>query len=394
MALKDKNLLVIAHTYNSFVKDPVEKSAKDFNKVYVLVRYKPFSRILEKYPVKGFAKFRDSYVVDMKGKPDNVHVIRTPMWYLPYGLFNKKLGRIHFRAVEKAIKQNDIKFDLIHCHFVWSSGYVGMKLKEEYKAPLVITGHGYDIYKLPFTSESWKNQVEKILNSADVVTTVSEYNRDFVDKLDVDMSKVRVIGNGFSSELFYPQDKTKLRQKLCVDSDSKVCVSVGNLKEIKGQDILIKAIKVIVDKGEDVQCFIVGDGAQYKALKKLVSKLELQNNVFLLGVKPHYEVKDYIGMADIFVIPSRQESASVVLLEALACGVGVVGTRVGIVPEVLDNNLYGYIAEVENVEDLAEKISRGLRVAWDQDKISKYSEQYCWNSVVENFISVYEEVLK
>ena len=130
--LKDKNILYIVHKYNSFQKDPIEEAAKYFNKVYVLVRYKPFSGIVKYLPIKRLKAFDESITSNnAKGLPKNVEVIKTPVWYLPFGVFNKWLGGLHFRAVDRAIKKYDIKFDIVHSHFIWSSGYVGMKVKKK-----------------------------------------------------------------------------------------------------------------------------------------------------------------------------------------------------------------------------------------------------------------------
>jgi glycosyltransferase involved in cell wall biosynthesis len=392
--LKKKEILYIVHNYNSFQKDHIEEASKYFKNVNVLVRYKPISTIAKYLPFKIFKKFDDAYVIDEKDIPSNVQILRTPFWYLPYGFLNRCLGRKHLKAVRKIIKKYDIKFDLIHSHFVWSSGYVGMKLKEKYNVPLVITGHGYDVYKLPFSSDSWRGKIVEILESADRVITVSKYNEQYLKELGTDLSKVSIINNGFSPSLFYPQKKEEVRKRLDIDLTKKVCVSVGNLEKIKGQDILIEAIKILTEKGEEIFCYIVGNGSRYKYLQSLINSYGLEKNVFLLGTKPHFEIKEYISMSDVFVIPSRRESASVVLLEALACGKPVVATNVGIVPEVLENDKYGYIVDIENPKDLANAISKAISKKWDTQEIAKYSKQYTWEESVKSVVKIYNSLVK
>ena len=139
--LKEKNILYIVHNYTSFQKDPIEEAARYFKKVYVLVRYKPISRIAKHIPIKWIKKYDDSLIIDTWNIPNNVEVIRTPVWYLPYGIFYKILGTLHFRAVERAIKKHQIIIDLVHSHFIWSSGFVGMKLKEKYHVTQIILLH-------------------------------------------------------------------------------------------------------------------------------------------------------------------------------------------------------------------------------------------------------------
>ena len=75
--LKKMNILYIVHNYNNFQKDPIEEASQYFNKVYVLVRYKPFSNIADKIPLKSLKKFERNYILDLEGLPSNVEVIKT-----------------------------------------------------------------------------------------------------------------------------------------------------------------------------------------------------------------------------------------------------------------------------------------------------------------------------
>ena len=134
--LDNTNLLVLSHKYNSFIKDPVEIISKEFNKVYVLVRYKPFAEIGNIIPLSVFKsrrKHSKRYSIDLINKPDNVEVILVPLLYPPSNFFYKFVGSQHAKAVLKIIKKRNIEFDIIHAHFGWSAGYAGMKVKEKYK---------------------------------------------------------------------------------------------------------------------------------------------------------------------------------------------------------------------------------------------------------------------
>jgi hypothetical protein len=194
---EDKTILFLTHSYNNFEKDPIEEAAKYFKKVYVLVRYKPISKIAKYIPLKWLKKYDDSLVVVMEGLPDNVEVIKVPVWYLPFGFFYKILGIFHFYAVDRVIKRRGIKFDIVHSHFLWSAGYVGMKLKEKYKVPFVVTGHGFDVYQLPFSSQFWKGIIIQILNSADAIITGSDNILKYLMKLRIRGDNMFVINYGF-----------------------------------------------------------------------------------------------------------------------------------------------------------------------------------------------------
>ncbi|HOC97310.1 MAG TPA: glycosyltransferase [Candidatus Pacearchaeota archaeon] len=392
--LKKKNILYIVHNYNNFQKDPIEEASKYFNKVYVLVRYKPISDIVDKIPLKSLKKFRKEYVLDLRELPSNVEVIKTAVWYFPYGFLNRYLGDLHFNSFKKVLRRKYIKFDLIHSHFVWSSGYVGMKLKKEYGTPLVITGHGYDVYKLPFKSKYWRKKIKGILDSADCIITGSKSNKRRLEELGIDMLKVSIINNGFSSNLFYNKDKRVLRKEMGIDESLRICLSVGNLEKVKGHDVLIKAISILKDKGENVFCYIIGTGSRLNYLKRLAKKYGVDSNVSFLGVKPHSEICDYINISDVFVLPSRNEGAPVVLLEALACGKPVVASKVGNVKDILESRDCGYIVNPEDSKALADAISKSLNRNWNTNGIVEYAKRFSWENSVKEILRIYIKVIK
>jgi len=392
--LKKMNILYIVHNYNNFQKDPIEEASQYFNKVYVLVRYKPFSNIADKIPLKSLKKFGRNYILDLEGLPSNVEVIKTAVWYFPYGFLNRYLGDLHLYSVKRVLRKKKIKFDLIHSHFIWSSGYVGMKLKEEYSVPLVITGHGYDVYKLPFKSKYWEKKIKEILDSADGIITGSKTNKRCLEKLGIDISKVSVINNGFKPSLFYPKDKRILREKMGLSDSQKICVSIGNLERVKGHDVLIKAIGILKKKGQDISCYIVGTGSRLNYLKELASRCGVKDNIYFLGVKPHSEICDYINISDIFVLPSRNEGAPVVLLEALACGKPVVASKVGNVKDILGARDCGYIVDSENPNELADAIEKSLNKNWDTKGIVEYAKRFSWENSVKEILRIYIGVIK
>lgn len=390
---KDKNILFIVHNYNSFQKSPIEETAKYFKKVYVLVRYKPLSKYVRWFPIKWLKKYSEEYSIDLKNVPKNVIVIKTPVWYVPYGFINKMLGWLHYRSVRRIIRENNIKFDIVHSHFIWSSGFVGMKIKEEFGVPFVVTGHGYDVYSLPFKSKYWKEKITDILNSADQIITVSGRNKEFLSKLDIEKNKVEIINNGFDSTKFYPVNKTKMRKRLDIPLGSKVCVSVGNLENVKGHDQLIHALNILKDSISQLDCYIVGAGTKEHKLVSLKNDLGLENKIHFVGYKPHEEVYRWINVGDIFVLPSLKEGASVVMLEALACGKPVVATDVGAVSDIITNEDYGLIAKVLDPYDLARQIKKSLERNWDQEKISRYAQKFTWANAVEETLKIYEDLI-
>ncbi len=392
---KDKKLLVLSHTYNSFIKDPVEILAKDFKKIYVLVRYSPIAELSKIIPLSIFKnreKFSKKYSIDLKNKPNNVEVILVPLWYLPFDFFYKSLGKKHAKKVFKIIKKKNIKFDLIHSHFTWSAGYVGMKIKEKYQKPLILTGHGYDIYELPFRNQSWRKRIKEVLNSADEIITVSKKNESCIKEIGV-KKEINILPNGYNENLFFKMNKLEARKNLNLPQNKKIILTIGNLEKVKGYNILLKSLKLVLEKRKDFICLHIGTGSEESFLTNLKKNLKLENHIEFLGMKKHNELVSYFGACDIFVSSSLSEGNPTVMFETLGCGKPFIGTKVGGIPDVIISEDYGLLCEPNRPQELANNILLGLEKEWDSLKILKYSKKYTWKNICKELIKIYEKQL-
>jgi len=388
-----RNLLVITQNYSSFVKDPIDLISKNFNHIYVLVRHNPLAEISNYFPINYLKPFRKKSLIDVTEKPENVTVIPTPVLYAPTDKWYKKLGDQHFKVVNKTIRQNKIDFDLIHSHFTWTSGYVGVKLKEKYGIPLVITAHGFDVYNLPFKDDEWKEKIKYVLNSANLVITVSERNLQYLKKLEV-QTPVKIIPNGFKRDFFHPMDKKKTKMILHLPENKKIIITAGHIIPVKGHKFLVEAMGEIIKYRKDILCLIVGSGSQKNHIRRQIKKLNLQDYVKLAGEKPHSEIPIWINSCDIFVLPSLNEGNPTVMFETFGCGRPFIGTKVGGIPEIISSNEYGYLVRPGDPEDLAEKMLIALDKEWNYKRILKYSERFYWNNIVKELLKVYVNILK
>ncbi len=386
--MHSKNLLIIAHTYAMFVKDQVDLLSQYFNHVYVLVRHNPIAEVSRLFPVEYLKMSSKQVLIDLTNKPRNVTVIPTSIPYLPTDKGYKGLGEKHFKAAARAITDHNIKFDLIHAHFLWSAGYAGARLKEKYKAPFVVTAHGYDIYDLPFRDTQWRDRIKFVLSKADCVITVSGRNSACIREIN-ENTNVKIIPNGFRNDLFYPRDMNDCRRGLGLPSDRRILVTVGNLKKVKGHTYLIGSIGEIVKRGWDVLCVIVGSGQLKQALQTQIEKEKLASHIVLAGARSHNEIPLWINAADIFVLPSLDEGNPTVMFESLSCGKPFVGTKVGGIPDVIRSEKYGRLCEPGNIEELAEKIITALDQQWDRQEIIDYAKRYSWNHITKEILDVY-----
>lgn len=388
----DKKALFIIQAYNNFQKESINSTCHYFKECSVLVRSNPISEFYKYVKTPFLETFKLDYKIDLNNIPSNLSVHPTPILYAPLNSQYKKLGEKHFKAAEKSIRKHNIKFDLIHSHFTWSSGYASAKLKEKYNVPFVVTGHGYDIYGLPFKDEEWKERIEYVLNSADRIITVSNSNLSCIKKLKV-KTPVHILPNGYRPDQFHPMDMEKCRKALDLPLDKKIILAVGNLVEIKGHNYLIGAMEEVVKHRKDVLCFIVGGGETENKLRKQIKNAGLEDHVKLPGSKLHNEIPMWVNSCDIFVLPSLNEGNPTVMFECLGCGKPFIGTKVGGVPEIIVSDDYGLLVEPANSEKLAETILLALDKTWDTTKIKAYSAQFTWAEIGKNIVDIYKTLL-
>jgi glycosyltransferase involved in cell wall biosynthesis len=380
------------HKYNFWIKDQIEELSYFFKYTNVLVRHNYLAQIGNIFNLEAVKPFTLDVVVNKSNLPPNTNVILSSIFYLPGDKFYKTVGFQHYKKVEKIIRKNMIHFDLIHSHFIWSSGYVGMLLKEKYNVPLIITAHGYDVYDLPFRDDEWANRIKTILNNSDYITTVSQSNLTCLNRLNI-KTPIKVILNGFNQKLFYPRDKYECRKILNLPFDKKIVLNVGGIVGIKGQIYLIESFEKIVQKQNDVICYIIGDGELKNDLKREVSKRGLSKYIKFLGARPHDEIPLWMNAADIFVLPSLNEGNPGVMFECLGCGKPFVGSKVGGIPDIIKSDKYGLLTQPGNSMDLYEKIMNALSIKWDYDEILNYSRKFSWNVIINEYLDIYNKVI-
>ncbi len=397
--MKNKNLLIIANSFphknclygGIFVKNLVDSIAENFNKIYVIA---PTPHLLEFFGKfdwipeswrKGINPINYSY--------KNISVYFPNFFVPPLNFLRETYAEEAYKSTVKLISEKNISFDIIHAHFIYYAGYVGAKLKEKYKKPLIITGHGTDVYELPFRFKNFEKMAKYALGNADYVTTVSKSNYEKLIELGVEEEKAVVITNGYDANIFKPIPEEESKDRLNIPKNKKIILSVGMLEEIKGHEYLIKAMKKVIDKEKDVLCIIVGSGQLKSKLQRLITNLNLDDYVKLVGAKPHDEIPLWMNACDLFVLPSLNEGNPTVMFECLGCGKPFVGTNVGGVPDVITNDKLGYLCEPKNPNKLAENILMALYRKRDGEYILNYAKKFTSDEIAKETIKIYEKVI-
>jgi glycosyltransferase involved in cell wall biosynthesis len=226
------------------------------------------------------------------------------------------------------------------------------------------------------------------------VIAVSQALKDVMVELGVHADRVVVIPNGVDSSKFFPVPREEARAKLGLPRKTML-LSVGHLTPVKGFDLLIRAFKLIIDAGQETNLHlaIVGQGEARKELEHLVSSLNLNAHVQLVGAVPHRELYLWYNAADLFCLASSREGCPNVLLESLACGIPVVGVRIGGIPEIINADYLGIVTE-RNEYALSKAITVALGKRWDSGMMIGYARARSQDHVGRLLQQVFEIVLQ
>ncbi|WP_297467824.1 glycosyltransferase family 4 protein [Thermococcus sp.] len=220
------------------------------------------------------------------------------------------------------------------------------------------------------------------------IIAVSKASKDFIRRFT--RVPVEVIQNGVNVGFFdIPLSKEEAKEKLGLGE--RVILYVGRLEPRKGVGTLINAMKHV-----DGTLLVAGQGSMLPLLRERAKLLGVGNRVRFLGMVEYSKLPLLYRASDVFVLPSLSEAFGIVLLEAMASGVPVIGTRVGGIPEIIDG--CGILVPPGNARELANAINLVLNNQSVEKRLSRLGKRrvervYDWNVVVRRIVSLYREVL-
>jgi len=288
------------------------------------------------------------------------------------------------------------KPDILHSH-LFHANLLGRLVGHLAGVPVVVsTIHNVDFGgRLRELALSYTN----FLSDATIAISKNVSNK-MIEKKVVPKDNLFVIQNGIDTDLSnieYHKTRIKIREELNINNKKKVLISVGRLVKQKGYPILIDALKKLSLERDDFVSIILGGGEDRESLEKMVIEVGLEKKVLFLGNKQN--VREYLVASDIFVMPSLFEGLPLSLLEAMSCGLPVVATSVGGVPEVITDSSLGLLVEENNPEDLLGKIKYLLSLPKeDLEEMGivgrkRIQENFSINHMVSQYLSLYRRLI-
>jgi len=280
-----------------------------------------------------------------------------------------------------------VRPEIINLHFVHVRiAQVLVWLRPAFGYRLVLSAHGSDIFQASRAEGRW---LRRTLSRADAVVAVTQpLAHAIAELLDARADHLMTIPNGIDHAFWSAHPSVK-------KPASPLVVTVGQLRHVKGHDLLIAAWPAVLASVSNARLQIIGDGPARKELERLAADLEVAPTVEFAGQLRPADVRDALHRATAFCLPSRSEAMPLALLEAMAAGVPSVATRVGGVPQVLQARS-GLVVEPDNPEALAAAIIRLLQDRSLADRLGRAAQErarrYAFASTAEQYQSLFDKL--
>ncbi len=286
--------------------------------------------------------------------------------------------------------------DILHAHYAVPhslSAVLAREIVGRDKVRVVTTLHGTDV-TLVGSDPAYRPIVEYALSKADAVTAVSKFLRDETRRVIQDDPRIRAIPNFVDSRVFHPGARGTMRACVAQD-DEVVLVHASNFRAVKRVDDVVR-IFASVRRKMKARLVMVGDGPERATALRVAEELGVADGCLFLGAVT--DVAAVIATGDAFLLPSAGESFGLAALEAMACGVPVVGALAGGLPEVVRDGIDGILEPVGATDVMAERLSALLldcprHAAARKAAQLRATEEFGTDSIVPLYEAVYLEAL-
>lgn len=318
-----------------------------------------------------------------------VEVSTYPLFqYPPYTL------ALASRMAEVAESYN---LDLLHVHYAIphsiSALLAQQMLAPKRRLPFVTTLHGTDI-TLVGADPSYFPITRFSIEQSNGVTSISDYlRRRTIEEFGV-TNEIRVIKNFVNCDLYKP-DEEKKRAALFAPAGEKLLIHLSNFRPVKR---VLDCVRILAEVRKTVPAHLLmaGDGPDRGPAEHLARDLKVERHITFLGKQDH--VERLIPLAHVLLMPSDMESFGLVALEAMACEVVPVATRVGGVPELITDGEDGFLESVGDIEGMAARVVQLLtdeQMHYRMKKAGRWnaSERFCTDKIIPQYVRYYEEVI-
>ncbi len=363
---KDRNVVVVA---------PIPWFPKKLSALKVFARYSRFAHIPYQEEINGMLVYHPRYPLIPK-------VSMVFHGWLMYWFSISLVRRLH----------KQYGFRIIDAHFVYPDGMAAQLLGKKIQQPVVVSARGSDITEY-LEYSLIRPRIIRTLGRVHAVISVSQGLKQIMADAGIVSDGIRVIPNGIDPGKFYPEDRQNARKNLGIDHSGQIILSVASLIPLKGHDLTVDAVAMLVEKLPDLHLYIIGSGPEKALLEKKIAACGLAGRVYLPGQIPNDDLLDWYNAADVFCLSSSREGCPNVLTEALCCGIPCVVTRAAGADEMVVHGENGVVVE-RNSASIAKGVKTVLTTQWDRQTISHAISSRTWDRVAHEVDEVFMEVLQ
>ncbi|MFM9945107.1 MAG: N-acetyl-alpha-D-glucosaminyl L-malate synthase BshA [Bacteroidia bacterium] len=285
------------------------------------------------------------------------------------------------------------KLDILHVHYAIPHAAAAIMAKKilkdinEIKIPVITTLHGTDI-TLVGKDPNYEGVVSYSLNQSDAVTAVSASLRDDTYKFFKINKTIEVIPNFIDLDKYKRQDSPKYRDAFANENEV-ILMHTSNFRKVKRIDDVITIFNNVLKK-KPAKLILAGDGPERRAIEKMCADLGITDKVFFMGKQD--VIEKLLSIADVFLMPSETESFGLAALEAMACGVPVVCSNTGGMPEL---NKHGYSGFTANVGDTDAMTAFTLEILKSEASLNQFrinAHQHALQFSTDNVVPLYENL--
>ena len=287
--------------------------------------------------------------------------------------------------------------ELIHAHYAVphaASAYLAKQILNSKLIKIITTLHGTDI-TLVGTDQSFRRVIKFTIEKSDGVTAVSDYlKQQTIREFDI-QREIRVIYN-FIDPARPAQHRNQCDRESYAPHGEKILMHASNFRPVKRVGDVVR-IFAEVHARIPAKLLLIGDGPERPFIQQLIKDLKLSTDVYFLGEQDHLEPLFFC--ADLFLLPSEQESFGLTALEAMNCSVPVIATETGGLPEVITHGETGYLYPVGEIKKMAEKSIELLsspekHELFKQQARRRATQSFNADQIIPQYEAFYEEILR
>jgi len=293
---------------------------------------------------------------------DGLKAISSPYLRITGNWFFRWVGLSAFLSLKNKVRKlhKKNKFDLIYSRCFFPDGDAAVRLSKRLKIPAACVGIGRDINIVPYYNKSIYNRFVRIANELDGTLSSGQAVADKIDK--VSHKKTLSVYGVVNLQKFAPApDKLILRKQLGLPDDKLLVLYLGTFKKDKGVYELLEAFTLVNQQIPNTILEICGYGVEKAGMIRYIQKNKLEKVVRMVGAVDHEKVDLWMKACDLFVLPTYHEGMPNAVMEAMACGLPVVVSAVGGLPDAVGDSSGALLVPPQNVDELTNAMLNILR---------------------------------